>query len=82
MIPLFEAETGLNFANKPEWAAWLNARAKNDTRLQNAFSTEGNAEADLYKKSKADHIKLNQERQTKTNQDAVRYMKERDRLKK
>ena len=56
MIPLFEAETELNFANKPEGVAWLNARAENDTRLQNAFSAEGNAEADPYKISKADHI--------------------------
>ena len=82
LIPLFEAETGLNFANKPEWVAWLSARAENDTRLQDAFTTEGQAEADTCKISKADHIKLNQERLTKTIQDTARFMKEQDRLEK
>jgi len=82
LIPLFEAETGLDFANKPEWIAWLNARAENDTRLQDAFTTECNAKADPWEITKADHIKLNQERLNKTLQDTARFMKEQDRLEK
>ena len=80
LIPLFEAETGLNFANKPEWIAWLNARAETDTRLQEAFTTEGKAAADPYKISKADHIKFNQARLSETLQDTARFLKEQDRL--
>ena len=37
LIPEFEAETGLTFAHKPEWIAWLEAKSVSDKRLKKAF---------------------------------------------
>jgi len=61
LIPEFEAETGLTFAHKPEWIAWLEAKSVNDKRLKKAFPNVHSRSWGSKQVTKISNVKVHQE---------------------